>query len=263
MKFDIFVLEPIFLYLFFSSQKQHELNKHKEVIVLDPKRSNAINIAMTKLPPPRSIRTAILKMDSTVVNREGIEVSGESFPEEEEEKEESHFSPPPPHFVKHFLLEDTPNTLIGVGRHLKCNPFNSLGPNRLQSRWYSRWLTWCSVRNSSFSLIKPIARFDQLTIFLFQKLLSMLPTDEEKCKILEAVSANPGVPLGSAENFLLELSNINELVARLKLWAFKLDYENLEREVAEPLMDLKQGMDILRRNPTFKAILSTLLSIGE
>ncbi|KAI5700875.1 hypothetical protein M8J75_003750 [Diaphorina citri] len=149
------------------SKKQHELNKHKEVIVLDPKRSNAINIAMTKLPPPRSIRTAILKMDSTVVNREGIE-----------------------------------------------------------------------------------------------KLLSMLPTDEEKCKILEAVSANPGVPLGSAENFLLELSNINELVARLKLWAFKLDYENLEREVAEPLMDLKQGMDILRRNPTFKAILSTLLSIG-
>uniref|UniRef100_A0A8D9ALW7 FH1/FH2 domain-containing protein 3 n=1 Tax=Cacopsylla melanoneura TaxID=428564 RepID=A0A8D9ALW7_9HEMI len=149
------------------SKKQHELNKHKEVIVLDPKRSNAINIAMTKLPPPRSIRTAILKMDSTVVNREGIE-----------------------------------------------------------------------------------------------KLLSMLPTDEEKCKILEAVSANPGVPLGSAENFLLELSNINELVARLKLWAFKLDYDNLEREVAEPLMDLKQGMDILQRNPTFKAILSTLLSIG-
>lgn len=82
-------------------------------------------------------------------------------------------------------------------------------------------------------------------------------------KILEAVSAQPGIPLGSAENFLLELSNINELVARLKLWAFKLDYEHLEREVAEPLMDLKQGMDLLRANQTFKAILSTLLSIGQ
>lgn len=41
---------------------------------MDPKRSNAINIGMTKLPPPRSIKTAILKMDSTVMNREGIEV---------------------------------------------------------------------------------------------------------------------------------------------------------------------------------------------
>ena len=56
-------------------QKQHELNKNKEIIVLDPKRSNAINIGMTKLPPPRSIKTAILKMDSTVINREGIEVN--------------------------------------------------------------------------------------------------------------------------------------------------------------------------------------------
>lgn len=44
--------------------------------MLDHKRSNAINIGMTKLPPPRSIKTAILKMDSTVMNREGIEVGG-------------------------------------------------------------------------------------------------------------------------------------------------------------------------------------------
>lgn len=55
-------------------QKQQELNKNKEIIVLDHKRSNAINIGMTKLPPPRSIKTAILKMDATIMNREGIEV---------------------------------------------------------------------------------------------------------------------------------------------------------------------------------------------
>ncbi len=41
---------------------------------MDPKRSNSINIGMTKLPPPRTIKTAILKMDSTIINREGIEV---------------------------------------------------------------------------------------------------------------------------------------------------------------------------------------------
>lgn len=150
------------------SKKQQEINKNKEIIVLDPKRSNAINIGMTKLPPPRSIKTAILKMDATIMNREGIE-----------------------------------------------------------------------------------------------KLLTMLPTDEERTKIQEAQTVNPEIPLGSAEQFLLTLSSISELPARLKLWAFKLDFENIEREIAEPLMDLKQGFEILRANKTFRAILGTLLSIGN
>jgi hypothetical protein len=47
----------------------------KEVTVLDPKRSNAINIGLTVLPKARTIKGAILKMDSSVINKEGIEVS--------------------------------------------------------------------------------------------------------------------------------------------------------------------------------------------
>jgi len=150
------------------NKKQQEMNKNKEIIVLDPKRSNAINIGMTKLPPRGSIKTAILKMDSTVMNREGIE-----------------------------------------------------------------------------------------------KLLTMLPTEEERTKIQEAQATNPELPLGSAEQFLLTLASISELPARLKLWAFKLDFENTEREIAEPLMDLKQGFEVLKVNKTFRGILSTLLSIGN
>ncbi|XP_055610474.1 uncharacterized protein LOC129757316 isoform X3 [Uranotaenia lowii] len=149
------------------TKKQQEINKNKEIIVLDHKRSNAINIAMTKLPPPRAIKAAILKMDSTVVTREGIE-----------------------------------------------------------------------------------------------KLLNMLPSDEERCKIQEAQMLNPELPLGTAEQFLLTLSSISELGARLKLWAFKLDFENIEKEIAEPLMDLKQGIELLKANLTFKCILSTLLKVG-
>ncbi|CAI6361991.1 unnamed protein product [Macrosiphum euphorbiae] len=151
----------------FITKKQQEINKTKEVIVLDPKRSNAINIGMTKLPPPRSIKAAILKMDPTVINREGIE-----------------------------------------------------------------------------------------------KLMTMLPSDEERNKIQEAQSACPDLPLGSAEQFLLTLASVSELPARLKLWSFKLDYENVEKEIAEPLMDLMQGIEILKTNRTFKAILGTLLSVG-
>ncbi len=57
----------------------------------------------------------------------------------------------------------------------------------------------------------------------------MTPTDEEKQKIQEAQLANPDIPLGTAEQFLLALSSISGLTARLQLWAFKLNYETLEK----------------------------------
>ncbi|KAM6899798.1 FH1/FH2 domain-containing protein 3 isoform 2-T2 [Xenentodon cancila] len=142
--------------------------KRQEIIVLDSKRSNAINIGLTVLPPPRTIKTAILNFDEYALNKEGIE-----------------------------------------------------------------------------------------------KLLTMVPTEEEKQKIQEAQLANPDVPLGSAEQFLLTLSSISELAARLQLWAFKMDYEATEKEVAEPLQDLKEGMVQLEKNKTLRYILSTLLSIGN
>ena len=56
----------------------------------------------------------------------------------------------------------------------------------------------------------------------------MMPTDEEKNRILEAQMSNSELPLGSAEQFLLTLCSISELSARLSLWAFKLDYDSVE-----------------------------------
>ncbi|CAL8286659.1 unnamed protein product [Merluccius merluccius] len=142
--------------------------KRQEIIVLDSKRSNAINIGLTVLPPPRTIKTAILNFDEYALNKEGIE-----------------------------------------------------------------------------------------------KILMMVPTEEEKQRIQEAQLLNPEVPLGSAEQFLLTLSSITELAARLQLWAFKMDYEVIEKEVAEPLQDLKEGMDQLEKNKTLRCVLSTLLAIGN
>ena len=55
-------------------QKQDSSGK-KEITVLDPKRSNGINIGLTVLPPPRTIKAAILKMDNSIMNKEGIEVN--------------------------------------------------------------------------------------------------------------------------------------------------------------------------------------------
>ncbi|XP_049625599.1 FH1/FH2 domain-containing protein 3 isoform X1 [Suncus etruscus] len=150
------------------SKKTAADGKRQEIIVLDSKRSNAINIGLTVLPPPRTIKIAILNFDEYALNKEGIE-----------------------------------------------------------------------------------------------KILTMIPTEEEKQKIQEAQLANPEVPLGSAEQFLLTLSSINELSARLHLWAFKMDYETTEKEVAEPLLDLKEGIDQLENNKTLGFVLSTLLAIGN
>lgn len=57
------------------SQKAAVDGKRQEIIVLDSKRSNAINIGLTVLPPPRTIKTAILNFDEYALNKEGIEVS--------------------------------------------------------------------------------------------------------------------------------------------------------------------------------------------
>ncbi|XP_011918521.1 PREDICTED: FH1/FH2 domain-containing protein 1 isoform X6 [Cercocebus atys] len=136
--------------------------------VLDPKRSNAINIGLTTLPPVHVIKAALLNFDEFAVSKDGIE-----------------------------------------------------------------------------------------------KLLTMMPTEEEQQKIEEAQLANPDIPLGPAENFLMTLASIGGLAARLQLWAFKLDYDSMEREIAEPLFDLKVGMEQLVQNATFRCILATLLAVGN
>lgn len=142
--------------------------KKSEILVLDPKRSNAINIGMTVLPAVHVIKTAILNFDEFAISKEGIE-----------------------------------------------------------------------------------------------KILTMTPTEEEKQRIQEAQLANPDVPLGTAEQFLFSLASISALTPRLQLWAFKLNYEALEKEIAEPLFDLKLGMEQLASNQTFRRILATLLAIGN
>uniref|UniRef100_A0A8P4K986 Formin homology 2 domain containing 1 n=1 Tax=Dicentrarchus labrax TaxID=13489 RepID=A0A8P4K986_DICLA len=152
----------------FESKAKDLPTKKSEILVLDPKRSNAINIGMTVLPAVHVIKTAILNFDEFAISKEGIE-----------------------------------------------------------------------------------------------KILTMTPTEEEKQKIQEAQLANPDVPLGTAEQFLFSLASISALTPRLQLWAFKLNYEALEKEIAEPLFDLKLGMEQLASNQTFRRTLATLLAIGN
>lgn len=60
---------------FYFLQPSEAVAKKEKINVLDSKRSNAINIALVKLPPINTIKSAVLKMDNECINREGIEVS--------------------------------------------------------------------------------------------------------------------------------------------------------------------------------------------
>ncbi|KAM7366444.1 hypothetical protein PAMP_015882 [Pampus punctatissimus] len=96
-----------------------------------------------------------------------------------------------------------------------------------------------------------------------QRLQALTPTEEELCLIKEAKAKNPHSPLAPAELCLLTLGEITHLSIRLQLWAFALDYDSLEREIAEPLFHLKLAMEQLAASQTFKCILATVLAIGN
>uniref|UniRef100_A0A3B4H050 FH2 domain-containing protein n=1 Tax=Pundamilia nyererei TaxID=303518 RepID=A0A3B4H050_9CICH len=101
------------------------------------------------------------------------------------------------------------------------------------------------------------------TLIPKQRLQALIPTEEELCLIKEAKAQNPNASLAPAELCLLTLGEIPHLSTRLQLWAFALDYDSLEREIAEPLFHLKLGMEQLAASQTFKYILATVLAIGN
>ncbi|XP_076867928.1 FH1/FH2 domain-containing protein 1 [Brachyhypopomus gauderio] len=96
-----------------------------------------------------------------------------------------------------------------------------------------------------------------------QRLQHLVPSEEELSMIKEAKAQSPRSGLAPAEQCLLILGNITYLKPRLELWAFVLDYDMLEREIAEPLFHLKLAMEQLASNQTFRCILATVLAIGN
>uniref|UniRef100_A0A3P9L9J0 FH2 domain-containing protein n=1 Tax=Oryzias latipes TaxID=8090 RepID=A0A3P9L9J0_ORYLA len=96
-----------------------------------------------------------------------------------------------------------------------------------------------------------------------QRLRALIPTEDELGLIKEAKAQNPHAPLAQAELCLLTLGEIPHLSTRLELWAFALDYDSLEKEIAEPLFHLKLAMEQLAASQTFRYILATVLTIGN
>ena len=144
------------------------LGKPKELLVLDSKRSNQINIGIKNLPPLNKLQSVIEEMDDSVITKEGVE-----------------------------------------------------------------------------------------------KLQGLTPTEEEISAIKEAHRETPDLPLGSAEQFLLLLDSISGLDCKLKLWAFKVDFKAMEKDICEPLKSLKEGMKSVRSSKLFPKLVKLTLEIGN
>ena len=59
-----------------------------------------------------------------------------------------------------------------------------------------------------------------------EKLLTMLPSEEEVSRIEEAQELNPELPLGTAEQFLITLSSISGLIIPLPLLCFNIFFRS-------------------------------------
>ena len=97
-----------------------------------------------------------------------------------------------------------------------------------------------------------------------EKLQSLMPSEEEIDLIKEAQKENDDdIPLGTAEQFLLLMDSISGLECRLKLWAFKVDFKAMEKDICEPLKSVKNGMLKVRESKAFAKILSLTLEVGN
>ena len=96
-----------------------------------------------------------------------------------------------------------------------------------------------------------------------EKVLKLLPTEEEIVMIQDALVQRPGVPLATAEQFLSTLNSIPELEARLKIWSFKLDFPEKERETAGQLSDFREALQQIKNCKTLAKVLACLLKIGN
>jgi hypothetical protein len=68
-----------------ESLQKRDTDKKQEIRVISEQRSRVLNIGLTKLPPPRAIKQAILKFDSMILNKECLEkIIREMLPTEDE-----------------------------------------------------------------------------------------------------------------------------------------------------------------------------------
>ena len=100
-----------------------------------------------------------------------------------------------------------------------------------------------------------------LSLDTIHKLINFVPTAEE-AQQLDGYEKEKN--LGVAENFVKIVRTVDaNLVERLVLWEFKLEFNDLYHHEKQSLIWLKKGHDAVRQSLSLKRILTLILSIGN
>ena len=175
--------------------------------------------------PPKKKSTRTVKLFWSEIRKPGAETIWGGIMDEFE---------PPPSFASDldniFALKDsTKGKERTAGQSIKQNEITVLDQKRSNAINISM-KTLPSIRTIKSAILA--MNSDALPKESIEKILKLLPTEEEIAMIQDEQQKRPGIPLASAEQFLSTIHSIPELEARLKIWSFRLDFPEKERELA-------------------------------
>merc|ERR1712228_194371 len=102
---------------------------------------------------------------------------------------------------------------------------------------------------------------NKLNLGTIHKLINFVPTKEESDSLNGYENEKN---LGTAENFVKIIRNVDaNLVQRLVVWEFKIEFEELYQREKESLIWLRKGHDSIKKSVALKQMFTLILSIGN
>ena len=122
------------------------------------------------------------------------------------------------------------------------------------------------LKMDPWNLREAMLRMDEsvLSLDTIHKLINFVPTTEEAQQLDGFENSGNSGKLGVAENFVKIVRTVDDnLVERLVLWEFKLEFDDLYSAEKSKLKWLRTGHDAIKRSKNLKMVFSLILSIGN
>ena len=211
-------------------------------------------------PPPPSMKlqtmpeSRMVKLNWTPVRKEQIgNTIWEKLPEVKINKDE---------IQKLFTVSKSPNTNKKTEEVKIVNVLDMRRSNNINIA-LKRYKHLANLKNKSLNFCGNM-NLTKEEIEVIQKLYFNQPTiKEEITKIEEAVEAYPDIPLGTAEQFLLNVKAMPNLKMKLRFYIFKIDFPAAEEFISRSFRLLKNETESLKKNKQFIKLLSVVLETGR
>lgn len=130
-------------------------------------------------------------------------------------------------------------------------------------RAYNIEIFLCRLKMDPWTLREALLSLNEnkLPLDTVHKLINFVPTTEE-ASALDGYENEKN--LGVAENFVKIIRTVdNNLVERLTLWEFKIEFEELYKAEKDSLIWLRKGHDCIKKSNSLKLVFTLILSIGN